>query len=78
MILTDNLSDLYTLDPAVMIWKDLSDIGTGEKPSPRDSIGIASVNKKIYIFGGIFRKGVLNVFNVKCLLILFSLISMVC
>ena len=67
--------DLYSLDPADMNWKDLSDIGTGEKPSPRDSIGIASVNRKIYIFGGYFRKGVLNL---KCLLILFPLISMVC
>jgi hypothetical protein len=48
------------LDPAVMIWNDLSIMATGEIPSPRDSVGMTSIDTKIYIFGGIFRKGALN------------------
>jgi hypothetical protein len=73
MNLTANLMDMYVLDTTVMMWKDLSYIVTGEKPSPRDSIGIATVSKKIYIFGGVFRKGVLNLI---CLLVLYSMFSL--
>ncbi len=72
MILTANLMDIYMLDPAGMIWEDLSNIATGEKPRPRDSFGIATVSNKIYIFGGVFRKGVLNLKrSVFCVLMFF-------
>ena len=51
--------DLYVYDPSAMVWSDVSGVMKGDIPSPRDSDshGFAPANGKIYMFGGIFRKG---------------------
>ena len=77
-MLTAGLRDLFVLDPAVMIWKDLSSLTTGEIPSSRDSIGITSVGSKIYIFGGILRKGELNLINCYSFFVLNSIFYLFC
>jgi len=58
--------DLYTYDPSVMAWSDLSNTMKGDIPSPRDSHGFAPANGKIYLFGGIYRKGMTVILLCAC------------
>ena len=46
------LNDLYMLDPSTNTWSDLTYSAIGPRPPPRWSLGLASANSKLFLFGG--------------------------
>jgi hypothetical protein len=52
------LNDFYSFNPINMTWKNLSGLGNGALPSPRQALGFASALGRIFVFGGENSQGV--------------------
>ena len=47
-----NLNDLHVYDPGSMGWTDLSTPVSGTAPAPRNALGFAAIEDRLYVFGG--------------------------
>ena len=45
-------NDLYSWDPASLIWTNHSDFVQNDRPSPRFSHGLAAEGNLVFVFGG--------------------------
>ncbi len=59
-MLTDYRGDLFELDLSTMVWKDLTLLVSGARPTPRARAGFTSLNKNIYLIGGMDTAGTYN------------------
>jgi hypothetical protein len=46
------LDDLHRLDLSTYTWTDLTPLAQGRPPKPRGGHGVASLNGRLYVFGG--------------------------
>ena len=46
------LGDLFVLDSLSLMWTELSGLASGPAPAQRCGHGFATVDRKLYVFGG--------------------------
>ncbi len=53
------LDDLFALDPATLVWEDLTAVMAGPRPSARANHGFAAAEGRLYVYGGQRASGIL-------------------